>query len=61
MKVVKKTTITIVCQGGWKYTGELIDNSFSAQFGSGWLKLRTQNKVIVINTSAVVSIIYGNE
>jgi len=53
----------IVCEGGWKYVGELIDVNVSL-FGLGslqWVKIRTKKGIIRVNSSHIVSILeYGN-
>jgi len=62
MSQVKKTH-AIVCIGGWKYIGELVDVNVSL-LGLGklqWVKIRTQNSEMLINADHIVSIIeYGS-
>jgi len=52
--------VTIICQGGWKYTG-ILTNSKLSPFGKlEWLELTTKNATIKINSPYIVSIIYDN-
>jgi len=56
-------THAIVCVGGWKYVGTLVDVNVSL-FGLGkleWVKIRTKNGDILLNAAHVVSILeYGD-
>jgi len=61
MIVKTSHNITVVCQGGWKYTGELVDHSYNLFSGMKWIKLKTKtDKTIIINNIFIVSILYAH-
>jgi len=62
-KNTNKNTHAIVCTGGWKYVGKLLDVNISL-LGIGklqWFKLQTKRGIILINADHVVSVLeYDN-
>jgi len=55
-----KEKVTVVCQGGWKYTGLLSKTKLSPLGRLEWLEVETKNGTILINSPYIVSIIYDN-
>jgi len=53
-------TTTIVCIGGWKYTGTIIEENKSSLLKIQWIKIKTHKGTVSINTDHIVSIIHGN-
>lgn len=51
---------TIVCIGGWKYTGKIIEENKSTLLKVQWIKIKTKKGTVSINTDHIVSIMYGN-
>lgn len=53
----KNQKLTVITEGGWKYTG-ILDTLHMSLFGSVlWLKLKTNNGNVRINGRYIVSII----
>jgi len=59
-QINSEETITIVCEGGWKYHGTLQDTFFSLFRKPEWIKLKTSRGIILINTFSIVSILYDS-
>jgi len=61
--MVKKqnTNVTIVCVGGWKYTGKISDTLISMLGAPQWIKLTTNNGSVKINTEHIVAIVLNNK
>jgi len=49
--------VTIVCDGGWKYTGKVIDTEKSSLLKLQWIVIETKTGKISINTDKIVSIL----
>jgi len=58
--VTDNQLVTIVCIGGWKYTGKIKRVWFSMLGVAGWFEIQTKNSVIKINERHVIAIIYAN-
>lgn len=52
-----KEKITIICEGGWKYTGIQINEKLSPFGTLQWLELKTKNGTVKINSKYIVSIL----
>jgi len=55
-----KNVIIVVCIGGWKYSGQLVDTSYNLISGMKWVKIKTAKGHIVINSEHIVSILYAD-
>lgn len=51
----------IYCVDGLKFTGKVIDVSYTFLNSMQWLKLRTTKGDIVINGDYIISIVYGTK
>jgi len=49
--------VTVVCEGGWKYTGVVLEISTSFFGKLQHLKLKIEKGVIFLNSSKIVSIL----
>lgn len=49
--------VTIVCVGGWKYSGQISDTLISMLGDPQWIKVMTKNGSVKINTEHIVAII----
>lgn len=58
-----RITYAIVCVGGWKYVGRLVDVNVSL-LGLGaleWVKIETKKGIVRVNAKHIVSILeYGD-
>jgi len=52
--------VTIICEGGWKYTGKLIDIDATMFTRPHWFLIETKNAEIMVQASRIVSIIVNN-
>jgi len=49
--------ITIICEGGWKYTGQIISQKLSISGNLEWIRIDTGSSEIDINSKYIVSIL----
>jgi len=61
--MVKKlnANVTIVCVGGWKYSGQISDTLISMLGAPQWIKLMTKTGSVKINTEHIVAIIVSKK
>jgi len=57
IKINKGEKVNIICEGGWKYTGSIIENLVSPTGNLLWVKIQTDTSKIIINSKYIVSII----
>jgi serine protease inhibitor ecotin len=55
--MIKKQKITIICEGGWKYTGYILDQITTPFSGLQWIKIKTKTGTVKINAKYIVSIL----
>jgi len=60
-KIPEHTLVTVVCEGGWKYTGRVVKTLVSISGNLLWIKIETKSGIIAIHSKYIVSIItpYG--
>lgn len=51
------THATIICEGGWKYTGTITETNLSPFGKLQWLEIKTNKGRVQINANYIVSIL----
>jgi len=49
--------VTVICEGGWKYTGTVVKTLVSISGNLLWIKISTKSGIIAIHSKYIVSII----
>lgn len=50
---------TIICVGGWKYQGDVVDVQINPFASAQFFKIETKNGFVIVNSRHVVSILYA--
>jgi len=50
---------TIICVGGWKYKGDVVDVQINPFSSAQFFKIETKNGFVIVNSRHVVSILYA--
>jgi len=51
----------IVCIGGWKYTGKILETKHSFTGNLEWIAILTKTKRIQINAQHIIAIMFSND
>jgi len=57
VKLNQLEKVTVVCEGGWKYDGVVLQTLLSPFGNLLWIRLRTDKGSVLLNSKYIVSII----